>query len=290
VFHEGVELPDFAAFTLLDSPEGRDVLRRYFEPFFAIAQEHGAAFQLDTVTWRANPDWGERLGYDRAALARVNRDAVAFARELAAATDLEVRINGVVGPRGDGYAVGERMTAEEAQAYHADQVQAFGDAGADVVSAITMTYPDEAIGFVRAAGSVGLPAIVSFTVETDGRLPSGDTLAEAIERVDDATGGAAEAFMVNCAHPTHFERVLDGDEKWRERIRGLRANASTMSHAELDEAEELDAGDPGDLAGRYVRLRERLPRLAILGGCCGTDRRHVAAIASAWRGALSPPA
>jgi S-methylmethionine-dependent homocysteine/selenocysteine methylase len=285
VFHEGIDLPDFAAFPLLDHPDGRAVLRRYFEAFLAVAREHDAAFQLDTPTWRANRDWGERLGYDRTALDQVNRDAVAFARELAAAaSDLEVRVNGVVGPRGDGYVVDERMSAEEAQTYHADQVGSFTAAGADVVSAITMTYPDEAIGIVRAAADARVPVIVSFTVETDGRLPDGTPLAAAIEAVDGATNGAAEAFMLNCAHPTHFEGVLKGAGAWRERIRGLRANASTLSHAELDAAEELDAGDPADLAARYVALRESLPSLSILGGCCGTDHRHVEAIASAWRG------
>jgi S-methylmethionine-dependent homocysteine/selenocysteine methylase len=285
VFHAGIELPDFAAFPLLDSDDGRAALRRYFEPFLVIARDHGAAFQLDTPTWRANRDWGERLGYDRAALDRVNRDAVGFARELAATvTDLDVRVNGVVGPRGDGYVVGERMTAEEAHEYHGDQVRSFASAGADLVSAITMTYPDEAIGVALAAADAGVPVILSFTVETDGRLPDGTTLGDAIEAADSATDAVAEAFMVNCAHPTHFEDVFADGGAWRERIRGLRANASTLSHAELDAAEELDAGDPRDLAARYVALRDRLPRLAILGGCCGTDQRHVAAIASTWRG------
>jgi homocysteine S-methyltransferase len=288
VFHEGIELSHFAAFPLLDAPDGRAVLRRYFQPFLTLAREHGAAFQLDTPTWRANRDWGERLGYDRAALDRVNRDAVAFARELAAAVpDVDVRVNGVVGPRGDGYVVGERMTEAEAHAYHADQVESFAAAGADLASAITMTYPDEAIGFVRAAADARVPAIVSFTVETDGRLPDGTPLDDAIEAVDDATDGRAQGFMINCAHPTHFERVLRHEGPWTERVRGLRANASTMSHAELDAAEELDAGDPEDLAARYLALRKSLPRLTILGGCCGTDRRHVTAIASAWRGSAS---
>jgi S-methylmethionine-dependent homocysteine/selenocysteine methylase len=286
LFHEGIELPHFAAFPLLDSPDGRAALRRYFEPFLAVARRHGAGFQLDTPTWRASRDWGERLGYDRGALDRVNRDAVAFARELAAtsAADLDVRVNGVVGPRGDGYAVEQRMTAEAARAYHADQVRSL--AAADVLSAITMTYPDEAIGFVRAAADAGLPAIVSFTLETDGRLPDGTPLGEAIEAVDRATAGAAEAFMLNCAHPTHFDGVLRG--AWTDRIRGLRANASRMSHAELDTAEELDAGDPEDLAARYVALRESLPQLTILGGCCGTDLRHVTAIAAAVAGTPAP--
>src|SRR4051812_15969697 len=241
VFHEGIELPEFAAFPLLDRPGGRAALERYFESYFAIAREHGARFQLDTVTWRANRDWGARLGYDRAALDRVNRDAVAFARELAAGNpDVEVGVSGLVGPRGDGYVVGERMQPDEAQGYHADQIGSFAAAGADLVSALTLTYPDEAVGIVRAATDAGMPVIVSFTVETDGRLPDQTALGEAIEAVDAATDGAAEAFMINCAHPTHFESVLEGG-RWTDRIRGLRANASRRSHAELDAAEELDA-------------------------------------------------
>jgi homocysteine S-methyltransferase len=285
LFHEGIDLPAFAAFPLLDRADGRAALERYFEPYFGIARRCGARFQLDTATWRASREWGEQLGYDRAALDRINRDAVAFARALAAGhPDVEVRVNGVVGPRGDGYVAGERMRPDEAQAYHADQVGSFAAAEPDVVSAITMTYADEAVGIVRATADAGLPAIVSFTVETDGRLPDGTPLGEAIEAVDAATGGAAEAFMINCAHPTHFEPALAAGDGWRERIRGLRANASALSHAELDAAEELDAGDPADLAARYVELRERLPELTILGGCCGTDVRHIAAIVSAWQG------
>jgi homocysteine S-methyltransferase len=286
IFLEGVDLDHFAAFPLLDEAGGRDVLRAYFTPFLALAREHGAVFQLDTPTWRANRDWGALLGYDAAGLDRVNRDAVAFARELAAAEapDVTVRVNGAIGPRGDGYVVDQRMDADEATAYHADQVGSFAAAGADVVSAITMTYPEEAIGVARAAADAGLPALVSFTVETDGRLPDGSALGAAIEAVEAATGGSPEAYMINCAHPTHFDTVVaEGDAPWRARIAGLRANASRRSHAELDAAEELDDGDPGDLAQRYVALREQLPQLTILGGCCGTDRRHVAAIAAAWR-------
>jgi S-methylmethionine-dependent homocysteine/selenocysteine methylase len=291
VFHEGVELEHFAAFPLLDSPAGRAVLRRYFAPFIDVARAHRAAFQLDTPTWRANRDWGRRLGYDAAALERVNRDAVAFARALAAAApDVEIRVNGVVGPRGDGYVVDERMTAEQARAYHGAQVAALAVGGADVVSAITMTYPEEAIGLARAAADADVPAVVSFTVETDGRLPDGSALSDAIDAVDAATDHSVQGFMINCAHPTHFDHVLQDGGPWRERIIGLRANASRMSHQELDAAEELDAGDPEDLARRYVVVGRHLPRLTTLGGCCGTDRRHVAAIASAWRDAGAPAA
>jgi homocysteine S-methyltransferase len=188
-------------------------------------------------------------------------------------------ISGCIGPQDDGYNPSERLSAEQAQEYHSTQVGTFADTAADLVTAITMTYADEAIGVTRAAQAAGVPVVISFTVETDGRLPSGQPLGDAIAEVDAATGGGPAYYMINCAHPTHFDEVLD--ERAAERVRGLRANASTKSHAELDEAEELDEGDPADLAARHAALRERLPALCVVGGCCGTDQRHVAEIARA---------
>ena len=246
-----------------------------------------AGFVLGTATWRANPDWGTELGYDDAALAAVNRRAVEFAEELRAGTpawDRPVLIEGVLGPRGDAYAPSSLMTAAEAERYHASQLQTLGDSATDVACALTITYADEAIGMVRAAEAAGLPISVSFTVETDGRLPSGQTLRAAIEQVDAETDGAPLHYMINCAHPTHFAGALSDDGPWLERLRGLRANASTLSHAELDEAEDLDDGDPADLGRRYAALRDTLPNLTLLGGCCGTDIRHVTSICDAWLG------
>ena len=282
IFHQGIDLPEFAAFPLVESADGRDALRRYWDPFLATASEHGTAFVVDTATWRANRDWGDRLGYDAHALAAANVSAASFARELASQVDGGV-VNGVVGPRGDGYVVEDVMTPEEAADYHAPQVAALKEGGVDQVAAITMTYAEEAIGFLRAATALGLPAVVSFTVETDGRLPSGQPLREAIEQVDEDTGRAAKFFMVNCAHPTHFDHVLADEGPWLRRIGGIRANASTMSHEELDAAEQLDDGDPDDLARRYRDLADRLPGLQLVGGCCGTDHRHIRAISEAWR-------
>jgi S-methylmethionine-dependent homocysteine/selenocysteine methylase len=285
IFHRGIELPLFAAFPLLDHAEGRATLRDYFRPYLATARKQGAGFLLDTVTWRANPDWGAQLGYDAAALARVHRDAVAFARELReewSGAAEPILISGVIGPRGDGYQADAQMTAAEAQAYHAAQVRAFAAAGADLVAAITMTYADEAIGIARAAAAAGIPAVISFTVETDGRLPSGQALGDAIEQVDAETLGSPAYYMVNCAHPSHFGGALAEGGGWRDRIAGLRANASAKSHAELDEATELDEGDPAELADGYAELRSRLRNVTVLGGCCGTDERHVAAVGAAW--------
>ena len=279
IFHHGLDLPSFASFILLDSDDGREALRAYFRPYLDLARAHGTGAVLETPTWRASPDWGRELGYDDDALRRLNHAAVALVRDLAGeAPDVAVVVSGCVGPRGDGYAVGEAMTAPEAAAYHLPQAAALAEAGADCVSAITMTSVEEAIGVARAAEAVGRPPVISFTVETDGRLPSGQPLADAVRQTDDATSGAPEYYMVNCAHPTHFEGVLDGG--WAARVRGIRANASTCSHAELDAAETLDEGDPSALADAYTRLADRLD-LAVVGGCCGTDVRHVAAIAGA---------
>jgi homocysteine S-methyltransferase len=283
IFAEGIALPDFASFILLEDPTGVDVLRAYYRSYLEIAAQHGVGIVLDTPTWRANPDWGDRLGYSAAELADVDRRGVALLEELRATADgvPHVIISGCIGPRGDGYRVDNEMTAEEAQRYHEAQVGTFADTAADLVSALTLTYAGEAVGVARAAQNAGIPSVISFTVETDGRLPSGQSLREAIEEVDDQTQGAVAYFMINCAHPTHFAHVLEGDGDWHGRIRGLRANASEKSHAELDEADELDSGDPAALARQYRELQTRLPSLTVVGGCCGTDHRHVAEICTA---------
>ena len=280
IYRDGLELPEFATFPLLDDDAGVAALRGYYESYARLADELGAGLVLDTPTWRANADWGAKLGYDEAALADANRRAVALLRELRR-DDPPLLVSGCIGPRGDGYVVGETMTAEEAERYHDPQVAILAEEGVDLVSALTLTYAEEATGIARAAQRHRVPAVISFTVETDGRLPSGQPLGEAIEQVDRETAGGPAYFMVNCAHPTHFAHVLDAEAPWLQRLAGIRANASQKSHAELDESDELDAGDPDELAARYRELQDALPRLAVVGGCCGTDERHVAAVARA---------
>ena len=284
IFHQGLDLPYFAAFVLLDDEEGRDQLRSYYRPYVELARKRGVGIVLDTPTWRANADWGERLGYSAEALADVNRRGVALLEELRSISDdgPPIIISGCIGPRGDGYRVDEKMSAEDAQKYHAPQIATFADTVADLVTALTLTYTDEAVGIVRAAQAVGVPVVISFTVETDGRLPSGESLHKAVDAVDGATGGGPAYFMINCAHPTHFADVLADMDSSLGRIRGVRANASTKSHAELDESDELDAGDPVDLAARYGALRAQLPHLTVVGGCCGTDHRHIGEICAVF--------
>ncbi|MCK6472344.1 MAG: homocysteine S-methyltransferase family protein [Planctomycetes bacterium] len=284
VFHEKIELPEFAAFTLLKNDSGRRALLRYFRPYLETARRHAKGVVLETPTWRASADWGRKLGYDAAALAEANRAAVGMMEDLRALFETPGAphvISGNLGPRGDGYVPSKVMSAEAAEAYHRVQIATFARTAADLVSAFTMNYVDEAVGIARAAQAEGMPAVLSFTVETDGRLPTGQTLREAVESTDAATGGSPAYYMINCAHPEHFAAALDAPGAWRERIRGVRANASTKSHAELNESTALDAGDPADLGRRYAELRRRLPKLAVLGGCCGTDHRHIEAMCEA---------
>ncbi|MGJ0452310.1 MAG: homocysteine S-methyltransferase family protein [Methylocystis sp.] len=283
IFHEGVDLPHFASFVLLDSEEGRARLRAYYERYLAIARRHGRGLMLDTPTWRANRDWGAKLGYDAAGLKRINEASIALLDELRHAWETAetlIVVAGVIGPRGDGYAEG-RMSAAEAEDYHAPQIASFAQTAADMVAAYTLNYVEEAIGIARAARARAMPCSISFTVETDGKLIGGRSLRDAVETVDRETDAAPAYYMINCAHPTHFEQALSADAPWMQRLLGVKANASTKSHAELDESETLDSGDPIDLGRRYRRLRETYPGLRILGGCCGTDDRHVAAICEA---------
>lgn len=279
IYHDGIDLPDFAAFTVLASDAGRAALAGYYDAYLTVAEKRGLPIVLDTPTWRASSDWGKRLGYSAEQLADVNREAVAFLREACVGRMARVLTSGAIGPRGDGYVAGELMSTTEAQSYHAPQVEALAAAGVDLVSALTMTYADEAVGIALAAASAGVPVAISFTVETDGRLPSGQALGDAVAQIDAETTSSPVHYMVNCAHPTHFADVLA--ETPTGRIRGVRVNASSKSHAELDESTEIDMGDPLQLAADVARLRGRGADLTVFGGCCGTDHRHIDALAAA---------
>ena len=283
IFNEGLELPDFAAFHLLRTPDGSGALRKYFATYADIAKRHNAGLILESATWRASRDWGERLGYTAVELDEVNRRAIAMLEEIRSEMETETTpmvISGCIGPRGDGYVADKRMSADEAQRYHSGQMDVFAKSAADMTCAITMNYVEEALGIVRAAQAAEMPVAISFTVETDGNLPTGESLASAIDHIDEVTLAYPAYYMINCAHPTHFQHILGAGE-WRQRIRGLRANASSRSHAELNEAPDLDAGNPEELATQYAELRHSLTRLNVMGGCCGTDHRHVERIAEA---------
>jgi S-methylmethionine-dependent homocysteine/selenocysteine methylase len=284
IYLHGLELPYFAAFDLLKDAAGRASLRKYYRGYCAVARRFGTGLILESATWRASPDWASKLGYRAEAQARVNREAIGLLEEVRAEGETgatKIVISGCVGPRGDGYQPRDRMLEDEAEDYHRPQIAALAAAGADMICAMTMNYVEEAIGIACAAMKVQMPVALSFTVETDGRLPTGDSLRTAIECVDAVTDSYPQYYMINCAHPSHFSHVLSEETGWVERIRGLRCNASSKSHTELNESVELDTGNPDALACDYAELTRRFPRMNVLGGCCGTDERHVAAIASA---------
>jgi S-methylmethionine-dependent homocysteine/selenocysteine methylase len=291
IFKQGIELPSFAAFVLLETSDGRRRLRRYFERHAEIARVAGCGFIAEAPTWRASRDWGHELGYDSRDLDAINRRAIALLADLRDRGGWgrdDYLISGCIGPRGDGYAAAGETGAEEAERYHAEQIASFALVGADLVSAMTLTNTAEAIGITRAARNRGMPVVISFTLETDGRLPSGEGLGEAILKVDSLTDRGPAHYMINCAHPAHFEHVLGAGGPWLGRLRGVRANASRKSHAELDAAAELDDGDPDELGSEYAALLARFPDLTILGGCCGTDERHIERIARACITSASP--
>jgi S-methylmethionine-dependent homocysteine/selenocysteine methylase len=282
IFHDCFDLPYFAAFALLNDEKGMRALRRYFARHAAIARKSGMGFILESATWRASKDWADKLGYSAADLEEANRKAIRLLRDIKAEYQTPgspMVISGCIGPRGDGYDPGKVMSQEEAQAYHSQQVRIFADEKVDMVSAVTMTNVNEALGIVRAAQEAEVPVVISFTVETDGNLPTGDSLGKAIDMVDRATGNGPAYYMINCAHPTHYENKLLSGEPWVERIGGMRANASRMSHAELDNATELDDGDPAEFGRQFADIRARLNGMNVLGGCCGTDHRHIERIA-----------
>ena len=278
IFQEGFDLPYFAAFDLLKSRKGRDALKRYYEPYAALAVSSKAGFILESPTWRASADWAEKLGYNREQLAAANREAIHLLHEIREEYQVPSSpflVSGCIGPRGDGYQVTNTMSPQEACDYHFEQAETFARSSVDMITAITMTYPEEATGIVLAAQKVNLPVVISFTTETDGCLPNGSTLQEAIETVDWAINNGPSYYMINCAHPDHFKQALKENASWVRRIHGVRANASRKSHAELDESTELDSGNPEEFGKLYQDLRARFPQFNVLGGCCGTDHRHL---------------
>lgn len=281
VFHLELDLPCFAAIHVMRMADGERIFRNYYQPYVDLALSSNRGLILATPTWRASSDWEAEIGFSHQEMMDAHRRSAALMAAIRAeheTPDSPFVISADLGPRGDGYVPSNVMTAAEAEAYHRPQIEVLADTEADMVTALTLNYAEEAVGIARAAAAAGMPAAISFTVETDGRLPTGQSLANAIGQVDQETGGAPAYFMINCAHPTHFAEAVANGEAWTRRIRGLRANASCLSHAELDACTELDVGNPAELAEQYRTLQQSLPALTVFGGCCGTDHRHIAEI------------
>ena len=284
IFNRGMDLQGFASYPLMETDKGRDTLRGYWKDLIALGRQAAAGVILESPTWVANRDRGAAIGYAPEDLKRLNINAINLMsqvrKECAYSPTL---ISANIGPREDAYAPEDQMTTEEAERYHSEQISALANTDVDVISGYTLAYPSEAIGILRAARQYDLPGVIAFTVETDGQLPTGVSLGDAISQVDDATDGYARYFMINCAHPEHFSSQLE-DTPWMRRIKGIVANASRCSHAELDEADVLDDGNPVELGRQLSEIRERFPHIQILGGCCGTDMRHMTEISKAALG------
>ena len=277
IYSRGFELPCFASYHLLNEPEGYAAIKDYYRKHAEVANRYGVGFILDSLTYRASSDWSEELGYNKEELAAMNHKAIDLLRDVGNEYESEstrMVLSGCLGPREDAYMPNGRMSPNEAEQYHIEQITTLVEAGVDMITALTLNEVDEAIGITRAAMSVNIPVVISFSLETDGALLNGGLLKDAIKEIDAATDNGPAYYMINCAHPTHFDFIFD-DEDWAKRIRGIRANASCKSHTELNNSETLEDGDPIELGGQYAELANRFKQLNVFGGCCGTDHRHV---------------
>jgi len=257
-FDDGVEVPGFITFDLLRHGPGRALLRRYFADYAEIACVHGVGAVLESPTVRANTDWGANLGYDARALAQANRKAIGLLLEIREAFEsdgTQIVISGNVGPRANTYHQSSRMAAYQAAQYHAPQVRTLSQTAADMISASGMTYADEAVGIALVAAAYAMPVAISFRLRGDGRLPSGETLAEAIGRVDCEAPHTRAYYMIECAEPAQFAAVIGSGRGWPERIRGLRLVARSRS----------DIADATRLGMQFRTLRAERPHLALVG-------------------------
>lgn len=277
IYTRGFELPCFAAFHLLNDEKGYEALLDYYQTYAAIARNNQLGFILEAPTYRSSSDWGKELGYSEIGLAEINHKAIDLMRVVRDEYETEkseMVISGCIGPREDAYLPDGAMTPDEARKYHLPQIKTLGEAGVDMICAMTLNEPDEAIGITRAAQSLNIPVAISFSLETDGKLLNGGSLKDAIISIDNATDNGPAYFMINCAHPTHFESMLK-DAPWTRRIHGIRANASSKSHPELWQSDRLEDGDPVELGTQNGQLAQKFKHLNVFGGCCGTDHRHV---------------
>lgn len=281
IYNKNIDLPHFAAFPLLEDPRYLSILNAYYAEYMDLAKKYKTGYILESPTWRANKDWGYKLGFSKEDLTKINVLAIEQLKKLKSRYTRDIPnilISGQIGPREDGYQIKSLMSVSEAEEYHKLQIEAFKSAKVNLVSAITMNYTQEALGIVYTARSNNLPAVISFTVETNGNLPSGESLEFAIKKIDKLTNNYPLYYMINCAHPNHFIEQLKKSEYAYQRIHGLRVNASCKSHEELDASEYLDRGDLENLGNLHVPLKKLLPNLKVFGGCCGTDVEHIDAI------------
>lgn len=281
MYRHGFDVPYFAAFELLKNPRAVSKLHHMYEQYFSVVSESGLSALVGGLDYRASPDWGDKLGYSRQALADKTHQCIAFLRQAARPFTNEidqVLIQGLVGPRGDAYEGAGTMGADQAQAYHSVQLATLKEAEVDLVTAMTFSAVDESIGVARAAKNIGIPLCLSLTLDSSCRLNNGPSLADAIATIDAATENSVEFYMINCVHPLEYEPAFT-DEPWIKRIRGVRPNASAMDKMSLCQLGHLEDGDPVELGQQVGSLIKRHPHMDVLGGCCGTWHTHLREIA-----------
>lgn len=282
MYKHGFELPHFAMFPLLDNPKAVSRMREMFRSYLEVAAKHKVCALMGGLDYRASPDWGELLGYSAASLADANLQSIEFLREIASeylSQIPEILIQGLIGPRGDAYERNETITANEAEDYHAVQLETLKKADVDLALAITFNNIPESVGVARAAAKIGVPLGISLTLDTTSKLSSGESLADAITMIDEETGQSPAFYSINCSHPLEFEPAI-GPGDWVKRVRGVRPNASKMDKMALCKIGHLEDGDPVELGVLCGDLARRYPHMDIWGGCCGTWDRHLDEIAT----------
>lgn len=292
MYKHGFELPEFAMFPLLENPIAVTAMRDMFRSQLDVAAEFAMSMLLTGIDYRASPDWGAKLGYSPHGLAQANIQSIEFLRELAGEYNGQIPrtlIGGTIGPRGDAYQLNRTITAAEAEDYHSVQLATLKQAAVDFACAATFNNIPEAVGVARAAKKIGVPLIVSLTVDSSSRLKSGPTVADAIQAIDfEAADAAPISYLLNCSHPVEFEPALTAGP-WTSRLHGFRPNASKMEKLALCKLGHLEEGDPVELGRLMGGLARRYPHMNVWGGCCGTGDTHLRAIARNVRQARDAP-
>jgi S-methylmethionine-dependent homocysteine/selenocysteine methylase len=286
MFETGITLPPYVQVTgLVKDPAGGPVLCRIYESYIAAARSFGLPVVIGTPTFRASMNFVLQAGLDgTGAVRRLNADAAAMHREIRAQSDHRpIYIAGVIGPSGDAYRPEESLSAEEAREYHSLQAGTLAQSGVDFLYAPTFPAVEEALGAAMAMGATGLPHVVSFVLERNGRVLDGTPLHAAIERIDAAASPAPLFYSISCVHPSIAATALRDEAVFSNlvarRLNEFKANSSPLSPEELVQLDHPEGDDPDLFAAEMWKIHEDFG-LRVLGGCCGTDDRHIRALAA----------
>lgn len=281
--------PDIANAGMVYDENGAAILASIYREYIETAKPFDLPIVILTPTWRASGERLERAGF----LGKdVNRDCFEFLARVRDGYGMyaeKILVGGILSCRGDAYNTADALDADEAQAYHAYQVGRLASAGVDFLLASTIPASKEAAGMAAVMAECGLPYIISFIIRPSGKLLDGTPLVEAIAEIDVSVSPQPTAYMLNCVHPANARRTIaagpNNSAQLKSRLIGLQGNASRMSPEELDGRVELDADPPERWARAMLSLHDDFD-MRILGGCCGTDNRHIARLVELYAGRL----